>query len=79
MPLRGEHHKTYEPGTHYSQASGSAVFPYLKVTKAATPSGRFGVPQNLATKRGTGLSSGPLSLRAPNAQERSIYAQHSTR
>jgi hypothetical protein len=69
MPLRGLNHKTYEPGTHYSQASSSVVFPYLQVTKAATPSARFGVPEN------RDKNEGPVSPPVPRVLERPVHRQ----
>ena len=52
MHLPGQHHKTYELGTHNLQASGSAVFPYLQVTKAAPATACLGVPGSPDKKKG---------------------------
>jgi hypothetical protein len=52
MPRLGQHHKTNEPGTHYLQASGSAVFPYPQVTKATPAPPWFGVPGSSDKKKG---------------------------
>ncbi len=70
MPLCGLNHKTNESGTHYSQASGSAIFPYLQVTKAAPTPARFVVPEN------RDKNEGPASPPVPRVLERPIHRQN---
>jgi hypothetical protein len=91
MPsLYGENHKTIDGYFHYflavceeKTAKNLLVFPYLGLNdringaKAASASGRFGVPKT-AVKEGPGLNSGPSILCTPHRNERSIFV-HSIR